>query len=129
MTFSRHQAGIGLSEVLVSILIIQFSLLGFVRLQMHTTKSAKLIQWQQFALHLAESHLEKMRLDSTLLISQTPSTHTIESTVFTLNTTVFEQERVSGFRWVYVDVNWQSSEGKQHTVTLKSANHDLSLFK
>ncbi|MDB1124660.1 type IV pilus modification PilV family protein [Vibrio algarum] len=121
MTLSNSQRGFGLIEVLISMLLILFSVLGLVRLQIEILKGAKLVQHQLIALYLAESRLEKMRVNDEVSNNQTIAQQMIENTRFTMTTTTLGKNNVTGLKWIKVEVMWHNTMGKQYNVDLVSA--------
>lgn len=121
MILSNSQRGFSLIEVLISMLLILFSVLGLVRLQIETLKGAKLVQHQLIALYLAESRLEKIRVNEEVCNNQTIAHQMIDNTRFTMTTTTLGKNNVTGLKWIKVEVIWHSTTGKQYNVDLVSA--------
>ena len=112
--------GFSLLEVLISILLISFSIIGLTTLQISTVKHSTVTQNQLLALYLAESQLERVRLESDWLVDVLESQYEINNTSFSITLMISEHPTIVNLRRVDVKVSWHEPSRRQRTVELVS---------
>ncbi|MDV7104987.1 prepilin-type N-terminal cleavage/methylation domain-containing protein [Vibrio sp. TH_r3] len=112
--------GFSLLEVLISILLISFSIIGLTTLQISTVKHSTVTQNQLLALYLAESQLERVRLESDWLVDVLESQYKANRSSFSIKLMTSEHPASSNLKQVEIQVSWQEYSGKQRTVSLES---------
>ncbi len=116
---NKRQQGSSLIEVLIALLVVSFSISGIVTLHININRMSTLAQNKHQALYLAESELEKIRLNA-LSGNISEASLSWVSEAFTLTRTVMKHSALSYVMLVEVTVSWKDSSQNDHSILLRT---------
>jgi len=124
----KVRSGFSLVEVLLSMLLIAFSIFGLVALQVSMIRNARLNHNQIVALYFAESRLEVIRIEGAAVgILKFEGSNA--QTQFEIISSVTRHEYIQGLKHVEVRVSWTDAIDKTHHIILHSAIADkMAIF-
>ncbi|PWI34695.1 pilus assembly protein PilV [Vibrio albus] len=134
---TSRQRGVGLIEVLLSVVLISVGVVGLIKLQAYMDKKAEFAIKSTEALYLAEAKLEYFLSRSQDGADGTIQFDTIgsgsETTgVYTLNWTVSEPgltpELNSALKVIEISASWKNREAETESVQLKTMLSKFSEF-
>ena len=123
--------GLGLIEVLISLLLISMSAIGLLKVQSYVLKSAEYSQMSLSALYLAEAQLEgftarsldgshgTIRYDSIVSGERTALTGDNEYTLSWIVTSIGTTKSNQG-KLIDISASWIGREGSVHSVSLRT---------
>lgn len=119
---THKKGGFGLLEVLISMLLISFSVLGLSTLQMNMLRSARFSQSQLAALYIAESRMEQMRLNREAIGDNNDIGYQ-EATdgEYLIVSSVTNHSSINTLALIEVTVSWRDLQGRHGDITLHSA--------
>lgn len=122
----KNQRGVGIIEVMISMLILSFGLLAVIKMQMMVTGNVQLARQRWEAVALGNSKIEQLRGLGAANCSSTPVTETIIPTYngTTTYTRTTSCDNTSGAKLANVTVTWNDARGTQKKVPTGTGGAD-----